>query len=188
MNTITHELRTPLTAIHGYAELIHSNGTAENKRHAESVLQASKRMIAMLNSLLSFFRLESGKERMNIVPFRLQSVADALEAEFRPMVEKKDLKLTVENSADVILIGDRERIMQIGDNLLSNAIKYTQAGSVSLKTNYADDKLTLIVEDTGSGMSAEERQRCSGSLNGSRMPPRRMVSGWDCPSSNASWT
>ena len=162
MNTITHELRTPLTAIHGYAELIHSNGTAENKRHAESVLQASKRMIAMLNSLLSFFRLESGKERMNIVPFRLQSVADALEAEFRPMVEKKDLKLTVENSADVILIGDRERIMQIGDNLLSNAIKYTQAGSVSLKTNYADDKLTLIVEDTGSGMSAEERQRVFG--------------------------
>lgn len=159
MHTITHELRTPLTAIHGYAELIRSNGTAENKRHAESVLQASKRMIAMLNSLLSFFRLESGKERMNIVPFRLQSVADALEAEFRQMAEKKDLKLTVENSADVILMGDRERIMQIGDNLLSNAIKYTQAGNVSLKTNYADDKLTLIVEDTGSGMSEEERQR-----------------------------
>lgn len=159
MHTITHELRTPLTAIHGYAELIRDSGTEKTRHHADSVLQTSKRMIAMLNSLLSFFRLESGKERMNIVPFRLQSVADALEAEFRQMAEKKDLKLTVENSVDVILMGDRERIMQIGDNLLSNAIKYTQAGSVSLKTNYANDKLTLIVEDTGSGMSEEERQR-----------------------------
>lgn len=162
MHTITHELRTPLTAIHGYAELIRSNGTAENKRHAESVLQASKRMIAMLNSLLSFFRLESGKERMNIAPFKLQSVADALEAEFRPMAEKKDLKLTVENSVDAILMGDRERIMQIGDNLLSNAIKYTQAGSVSLKTGYGNGTLSIIVEDTGSGMSEEERQRVFG--------------------------
>ena len=159
MHTITHELRTPLTAIHGYAELIQGYGTVEARHHAESILQASKRMIAMLNSLLSFFRLESGKERINIAPFRLQSVADALEAEFRPMAEKKDLKLTVENSADVILMGDRERIMQVGDNLLSNAIKYTQAGKVSLKTSYGNGTLSITVEDTGSGMSEEEQHR-----------------------------
>ena len=68
-------------------------------------------MIAMFNSLLSFFRLQSGKERMNIAPFRLQSIADALEAEFRPMAESKDLKLIVENNADVILMGDKEHTL-----------------------------------------------------------------------------
>lgn len=162
MHTITHELRTPLTAIHGYAELIQGYGTVETRHHAESILQASKRMIAMLNSLLNFFRLESGKERMNIAPFKLQSVADALEVEFRPMAEKKDLKLTVENSVDAILMGDRERIMQIGDNLLSNAIKYTQAGSVSFRSIYNRKILSIIVEDTGSGMSEKERQRVFG--------------------------
>lgn len=159
MHTITHELRTPLTAIHGYAELIRDSGMVETRHHAENVLQASKRMVAMLNSLLSFFRLESGKERMNIAPFRLQSVADVLEAEFRPMAEKKDLKLTVENSADVILMGDRERIMQVGDNLLSNAVKYTQVGNVFFRSSYDGKTLSVIVEDTGSGMSDEERQR-----------------------------
>lgn len=164
MHTITHELRTPLTAIHGYAELIRNRGTEETQRHAESVLQASTRMIAMLNSLLSFFRLESGKERMNIAPFRLQGVADALEAEFRPMAENKDLKLIVENNADVILMGDKERIMQIGDNLLSNALKYTQAGSVSFRSGYDGKTLALIVEDTGSGMSDEEQQRVFGAF------------------------
>lgn len=162
MHTITHELRTPLTAIHGYAELIRNRGTEETQRHAESILQASKRMIAMLNSLLSFFRLESGKERMNIAPFRLQGIADALEAEFRPMAEDKDLKLTVENSADVIIMGDKERIMQIGDNLLSNAIKYTQSGSVSFRSSYDGKTLSIIVEDTGSGMNEEERQQVFG--------------------------
>lgn len=162
MYTITHELRTPLTAIHGYAELIRSNGTAENKRHAENVLQASTRMIAMLNSLLSFFRLESGKERMNIAPFRLQGVADSLEAEFRPMAENKDLKLIVGNDADVILMGDRERIMQISDNLLSNAIKYTQSGSVYFRSSYNGKTLFITVEDTGNGMSEEEQQRVFG--------------------------
>ena len=164
MYTITHELRTPLTAIHGYAELIRSNCTAEHKRHAENVLQASKRMIAMLNSLLNFFRLESGKERMNIAPFHLQSVAGTLDTEFRPMAENKDLKLTVENSADIILMGDRERIIQIGDNLLSNAIKYTQSGHVLFRTNYDGNALTLVVEDTGSGMSGEEQQRVFGAF------------------------
>ncbi len=86
------------------SELIRNRGTAETQRHAESVLQASIRMIAMLSSLLIFFRLESGKERMSIAPFRLQSVTDTLEAEFRPMAEDRDLKLTVENSAEVVLI------------------------------------------------------------------------------------
>lgn len=164
VHTITHELRTPLTAIHGYAELMRGNGTAETQRHTESVLQASKRMIAMLNSLLDFFRLDSGKEKQNRNPFRLQSVAETLDTEFRPMAENKDLKLIVKNSADVILIGDKERIIQVGDNLLSNAIKYTQSGNVSLKTDYADDMLTLIVEDTGSGMSEEEQQRVFGAF------------------------
>lgn len=164
MHTITHELRTPLTAIHGYAELIRNRGTAETQGHAENVLQASKRMIAMLNSLLDFFRLDSGKEKPNRNPFRLQSVADILDAEFRPMAENKDLKLTVENSADVILMGDKERIIQIGDNLLSNAIKYTQAGSVSLKTVYDNSTFSIVVEDTGSGMSEEEQQRVFGAF------------------------
>lgn len=56
MHTITHELRTPLTAIHGYAELMQGHGTDNISRYAESILQASGRMIAMLNTLLDFFR------------------------------------------------------------------------------------------------------------------------------------
>lgn len=164
MHTISHELRTPLTAIHGYAELMQGHGTGNTSRYAESILQASGRMIAMLNTLLDFFRLDSGKESANTSPFRLQGMADALLTEFIPLAEAKDLCFTVECNADVILMGDKERIMQVCGNLLSNAIKFTQIGSVSLRMDYNGRVLSIVVKDTGSGMSEEEQQRVFGAF------------------------
>lgn len=165
MQTITHELRTPLTAIHGYAELLPEESDAEKTaRYTDSIRQASRRMTAMLSSLLEFFRLDSGKEHINFRPFRLPAVADTLLAEFTPQADAKDLRLTVENGADVILMGDRDRIIQIGDNLLNNALKFTAKGGVSLRTDYAGGMLTLTVEDTGSGMTEEEQQRVFGAF------------------------
>lgn len=164
MHTITHELRTPLTAIHGYAELMQGHGTENTNRYVENILQASGRMIAMLNTLLDFFRLDSGKENVNSSPFRLQGVAEALLMEFAPLAEAKELCLTLECSADVILIGDKERIMQVCENLLSNAIKFTQSGRISLRMEYNGRVLSIVVEDTGSGMSEEDQQRIFGAF------------------------
>lgn len=164
MHTITHELRTPLTAIHGYAELMQGHGTDSTSRYAESILQASGRMIAILNTLLDFFRLDSGKESMNDSPFRLQGMAEALLMEFTPLAEAKDLCLTVECNSDVVLLGDKERIMQVCGNLLSNAIKFTQSGRVSLRMEYNGSVLSIVVEDTGSGMSEEDQQRVFGAF------------------------
>lgn len=165
MHTITHELRTPLTAINGYAELI-ANGenAAQTERYSSNIRLASQRMIAMLNILLDFFRLDSGKESINAAPFRLQGMADALSTEFCPLAEAKDLHLTVECSADVVLMSDKERIMQVGGNLLSNAIKFTQVGSISLRMDYNGNNLSIVVEDTGSGMNVEEQQRVFGAF------------------------
>ena len=165
MHTITHELRTPLTAIHGYAELMANGENAmQTERYLSNIRQASQRMIAMLNTLLDFFRLDSGKESVSAAPFRLQGVAEALSAEFTPLAEAKDLCLTVECNADVILMGDKERIMRICGNLLSNAIKFTQAGSVSLRMDYNGNVLSIVVKDTGSGMNVEEQQLIFGAF------------------------
>lgn len=165
MHTITHELRTPLTAIHGYAELI-ANGenAAQVERYSGNIRQASQRMITMLNTLLGFFRLDSGKESVNAIPFRLQGMTEVLSVEFVPLAEAKDLRLTVECNADVILMGDKERIMQVCGNLLSNAIKFTQAGKVSLRMYYNGSTLSVVVEDTGSGMDESEQQRVFGAF------------------------
>ena len=160
MHGITHELRTPLAAIHGYAELIQKNNT-ETKidRYSEHIRLSSQRMLAMLNSLLDFFRLDNGKEQFVSIPFRLEDIAQTLKGDFQNMAENKNLCLAIENNADVILTGDKNRILQIGNNLLSNAIKFTENGGVSMTTDYNNGVLTLVVEDTGSGMTEDEQQR-----------------------------
>lgn len=160
MQTITHELRTPLSTIIGYAEMAtQETAPSTAQDYARKALLASHRMISMLNTMLGYFRLDCGKEQANPVPFSLRSISDTLQAEFAPLAGNKSLKLVVELEENEVLFGDKEWIMQIGDNLLSNAVKFTESGSVTLKMNYRDGNLHIVVEDTGSGMSREEQAR-----------------------------
>ena len=160
VHTIIHELRTPLTAITGYAGLMRKDcSTDKTGMYIRNIQQSSDRMREMLNTMLNFFRLDNGKEQSNISPCRISAITHTLETEFMPIAMNKGLALIVTNRTDAVVLTDKERILQIGNNLLSNAIKFTENGSVSLTMDYADGVLTLVVEDTGTGMT-EEEQRC----------------------------
>ena len=165
VHTITHELRTPLTAITGYAGLMQKDcNTDKIKVYVQNIRQSSDRMREMLNTLLSFFRLDNGKEHPNISPCRISAITHILETEFTPIAMNKGLALTITNQKDTIVLTDKERILQIGNNLLSNAIKFTENGGVSLRTDYDNGILKIIVEDTGTGMTNEEQQRVFGAF------------------------
>ncbi|WP_303390123.1 ATP-binding protein [Bacteroides caecimuris] len=165
VHTITHELRIPLTAITGYAGLMEKENDMDKlEMYIQNIKQSSNRMREMLNTLLSFFRLDNGKEQPNISPCRISAVTHILETEFTPIAMNKGLALTITNQTDTIVLTDKERILQIGNNLLSNAIKFTENGGVSLTTDYDNGVLKLIVEDTGTGMTEEEQQRVFGAF------------------------
>ena len=165
VHTIIHELRTPLTAITGYAGLIRKDSnTDKTGRYIHNIQQSSERMREMLNAMLSFFRLDNGKEQPNFSPCRLSAIMHTLETEFMPIAMNKGLALTVTNHTDAVVLTDKERILQIGNNLLSNAIKFTESGEVSLSVNYDNDVMTLVVKDTGTGMTEEEQQRVFGAF------------------------
>ncbi|MRY85125.1 ATP-binding protein [Parabacteroides distasonis] len=169
VHTITHELRTPLTAITGYAGLMLKDcNTDKTGMYIQNIQQSSERMREMLNTLLSFFRLDNGKEQPNFSPCRISAITHILETEFTPIAMNKGLALIVTNRTDAVVLTDKERILQIGNNLLSNAIKFTENGSVSLTMDYNNDTLTLIVKDTGTGMTEEEQQRVFGAFE--RLP------------------
>lgn len=161
MLTVSHDLRAPLSAINGYAELLPNERRKENRlRYADAILQSSNRMLSLLNTLLHYDRLDMGKEQPESRPFHLQSLADMLAAEYAPSAAKKRLELTTcYDGEDVIVAGDRERILQIAGNLLSNAVKFTHTGYVRLHLEYESGELLLRVEDTGGGMTEEQTKR-----------------------------
>lgn len=160
IQNVTHELRTPLTAISGNAELLLNDTEADSRMcHAQTIHDAAGRMAGMINSLLVYFRLDSGKETPSVKPFKLRSIAETLAMEFAPLAKSKQLAFTIENQADEIVSGDKNRILSIGGNLLSNAIKLTQSGTIILCTDYKNDVFTLSVSDTGTGMTKEQQQR-----------------------------
>ena len=165
VHTITHELRTPLTAITGYAGLMRKDyNTDKIGGYIQNIQQSSDRMREMLNILLSFFRLDNGKEQPNISPCRISAIIHTLETEFMPIAMNKGLALTIHCHKDALVQTDKERILQIGNNLLSNAIKFTEEGGVSLTTDYTDGVLIITVEDTGTGMTEDEQQRVFGAF------------------------
>ncbi len=159
MQTITHELRIPLSSIIGYADLLNEETDEEKQQYMNHIKHASARMASQLNALLSFFRLDCGKEEVNLTPFRLTDIAEILEAEFRTQIEAKDVGFVVHNCENYVVIGDKERIIQIGDNLLSNALKFTENGVITLDATYKDGRYNLFVNDTGTGMPKGELNR-----------------------------
>ena len=165
VHTITHELRTPLTAIIGYAGLMQKDCDVDKiGSYIQNIQQSSNRMREMLNTLLSFFRLDNGKEQPNFAPCRISTITHTLETEFMPVAISNGLALTINCHTDAVVLTDKERILQIGNNLLSNAIKFTESGGVSLITDYDDGLLKLIVEDTGTGMTEDEQRRVFGAF------------------------
>lgn len=158
MMILSHELRSPLAAVMGYAELMQDTNDTTISTAKRNILRAASMMQGLLNSLLYYYRLSSGKDRVNETLFLPKSIADELESMFLLAAEEKGIDLHADFEGENVLVsGDKERILQIGQNLMSNAVKFTEEGGVSLLVRYAEGTLLLEVCDTGTGISKEEQ-------------------------------
>lgn len=158
MMILSHELRSPLAAVMGYAELMQDTNDTTISTAKRNILRAARMMQGLLNSLLYYYRLSSGKDRVNETLFLPKSIADELESMFLLAAEEKGIDLHADFEGENVLVsGDKERILQIGQNLMSNAVKFTEEGGVSLLVRYAEGTLLLEVCDTETGISKEEQ-------------------------------
>ena len=167
MLTVSHDLRSPLTSIMGYADLIAETTKDEKcKQYEEAIKQSSDRMLTLLNTLLSYYRLDTGKDEVDMMPFRVKDVLRNLIAEYEPLAAVKDIAIEgAFTGNDTVVMGDRKRIIQIGSNLMSNAVKFTKKGSVNISVDYRDNTLTIKVQDSGTGMSEEQMKRIFAPFN-----------------------
>ena len=161
---VSHELRTPLTAIQGYAELVLDGTAGELNEEQRMMLGAigrnSTRLFRLINDLLFVAQVNAGKLTVAIEDVDLGVVAAEAVADARPRAEAAEVSLVFESDVAHTVRADRVRLAQVFDNLISNAIKFTPAGGrVGLTISSVGDEVSIIVADSGMGMTAEDQQR-----------------------------
>ncbi|MDR1084450.1 MAG: response regulator [Deltaproteobacteria bacterium] len=164
---MSHEIRTPMNAITGMSKLILREEVSPTVlNYAMNIKQASANLLAIINDVLDFSKIESG--RMDIVArkYDLGSLLNDVISIIRMRLAEKSLLfiVNIDSCLPVLLEGDETRIRQILINLLSNAVKFTNSGHVGLTVTgkpSGEDyfELTFTVNDTGIGIKSENLSR-----------------------------
>ncbi len=163
LSSMSHEIRTPLQSIIGYAEQIRDQEKPD-KRDIDVIYHSSKHLLHIVNEVLDYSRIVSGKFKFRRSTFSITHLLDEVIMIMQPQAEKKSLNLVLNNNiANVDLIsGDPFRLKQILFNLIGNAIKFTHAGEVSLTVSNRNIKrkcyFTFVVRDTGEGIAKDDLQ------------------------------
>ena len=134
MLTISHDIRAPLSSIIGYIDLLLRRHPDERQQYyLDNMSGSASHILSLVNDLLDFHRLESGKMEIQRVAFSVSALFNEIFTSFRPIAESKDLTFVLnlkEEGKEKLYIGDPIRIRQIVGNLLSNALKFTREGRV----------------------------------------------------------
>lgn len=164
MSKMSHEIRTPMNAIGGLSQvLLESELTPDQEHLVKNIHHSTQRLTALVDDILDYSRLESGRVRLQKKNFNLQSVVDEIITLHKERAKKNGnvLHLRIDKNVPDFLVGDEDRLGQILNNLISNAVKFTEAGHVYLRV-FEDEKtlnkvrLTFEVEDSGIGISSEK--------------------------------
>jgi len=156
--TVSHELRTPLSAILGWTRLLRGGGLSKEKqaRALETLDRNARAQARLVEDLLDVSRIVAGETRLLRAPLELARVVDAALETLRPAAEAKAIHLQLSLERAVVVVGDADRLQQVVWNLLSNAIKFTAPkGSVVVRLEAIGDEVTLVVSDSGQGISAD---------------------------------
>lgn len=178
LSFVAHELRTPLTSIMGFAKILRkkcetlvpqinammddrNRSTLEQmKSNLRIILGEGERLTSLINNVLDISRLEAGKMEWRMTPIRVSDIVTRAAEATAALIEEKGLAMHVEIEAgDLEIYGAGERLIQVMINLISNAVKFTPAGFVRCAVRVVGTDVLFIVQDTGIGIPARDRER-----------------------------
>ena len=167
--SISHDIRTPMNAIIGFTNIaLHQNTVSDIHDSLEKVQQSSNHLLSLLNDVLDFTRIESGKVTILPEPVDITQLTDNVQAIMNGLLYNRDLQFEVhrENLKNPYVLADVVRIREVLVNLLGNAVKFTKdGGKITLDiSSYlgADEKHIItryVVRDNGIGMSEEFQKK-----------------------------
>ena len=156
---VSHELRTPLNAIFGWTRMMRSGMLDEEmkNRALETIERNAKSQSQLIEDLLDFSRIISGKLRLNVVRVEPTSVIEAALDVVRLAADARGVRLqTILDPRAGPVSGDPDRLQQVMWNLLSNAIKFTTKGGwAQVRLERVDSHVEITVSDNGQGMTPE---------------------------------
>jgi len=167
--SMSHDIRTPMNAIIGFTNIaLHQNMVSDIHDSLKKVQQSSNHLLSLLNDVLDFSRIESGKVTISPEPVDMNQLTDNVQAIMNGLLYNRDLQFEVhrESLKNPYVLADVVRIREVLVNLLGNAVKFTKdGGAITLDiSSYpgADEKHIItryVVRDNGIGMSEEFQKK-----------------------------
>jgi signal transduction histidine kinase/CheY-like chemotaxis protein len=159
---MSHEVRTPLNGIIGFSELLKMHEfDADISEKIKYLNISAHSLMALLNEILDFSKLDAHKVEIEISEFCLKSLLTTIVESFAPMTSKKNVsvQLVIPEESKGSYLGDSMRIRQVLNNLISNAVKFTSEGEVVITVSesfvHSETMIRFTVSDTGEGISPE---------------------------------
>lgn len=163
---MSHEIRTPINTVLGMNEMILRQTTEENTRSlAQDIRTSTESLLEIVNEILDFSRIESGKMQLMEDDYELRDVLHDTATAFDLRAKEKGLylHLDIDEQLPSMYRGDSLRLRQIINNIMSNAIKYTREGGIRFSVSgYQEEDSEILhfeIEDTGVGIREEDMQR-----------------------------
>ncbi|MBF0466941.1 MAG: response regulator [Nitrospirae bacterium] len=178
LSNVSHELRTPLTSVVGFAKMTKKRldeviypmiDFTKNKKGHKAIDQVNSnldiifsegmRLTSLINDVLDIAKMEAGKVDWKKVSVSIDEIIEHAIASTSSLFEKKNIQLVKDvDDALPVIMGDRDRIIQVVINLISNAVKFTEEGFVSCRAIRGDGEVIISISDTGIGISSENHQ------------------------------
>ncbi|MHA3115621.1 response regulator [Acinetobacter sp. ANC 4635] len=165
---ISHELRTPLNSIDGFIHLMlrQNNLSNEQNLYLQTIRKSSAHLLALINDVLDFSKIDAGKLELETAPFELESAMFDVMDMLSPLASQKNINIAFYFGNDLPneVIGDVLRFKQILTNLISNAIKFTPEGEIIVRARMEHDDfgeciIHFSVQDSGIGVSGNDRKK-----------------------------